>query len=46
MTPDEALNVVAQACAAVSAPLATHQQLQQALTVLSDALHVETPTEK
>lgn len=38
MKKEEALQIVAQACAAVQADLATHQKLQEALKVLQEVV--------
>lgn len=38
MTVEEALQILAQVCAAMQADLATHQRVQTALSVVHDAL--------
>jgi hypothetical protein len=46
MTRENALNIVRQVCEQVSLPLAGHQQVQQALSVLQEAIKpVETSYE-
>ncbi len=44
MTLDEALNVITQCAAAHVGPLADHQQIQNALQVVKDALSAEVST--
>lgn len=46
MTPEDALNALAQACSMIQANLATHQTLQEALGVLSGVVeHVRSAPE-
>jgi hypothetical protein len=40
MTPQEALNVIRQACSSIQANLATHEQVQLALSIVGRVIDV------